>query len=234
MENNINTLNSLLAQSSTSLTLGEGLTILTLALIAGIYLRGIYGKLALTLSSKVSFGNTLLLVTVSVASLVAVVKASLALSLGLVGALSVIRFRTAVKEPYNLSFLLFSICLGISLGASQYMFSVLIGIFGTLAIGFSYKSSKQTKNSNWALNVDEIDTVSITIPPQYDLNKLFDILTIYTSYYSILSLDQLDNEPQNIVLSVSLNKSSSITKLKKDIFFNFPGSSFSFYNSPQI
>lgn len=233
MEENINAINSALSQASSLLTLREGITILILAFIAGVYLRGIYGKFALTLSSKVSFGNTLLLVTISVASLVAVVKASLALSLGLVGALSVIRFRTAVKEPYNLSFLLLSICIGISLGASQYMFSLLITIFGTLAIGFAYKSSKQTKTSNWALNVDEIDTVSITIPNEPDLDQLFDLLSSYTSYYTILSLDQLDKEPVNIVLSVSL-KNKSIAKLKREIFNKFPGANFSFYNSPQI
>lgn len=233
MEENINAINSVLSLNSTLLTLREGFTILILAFLAGVYIRAIYGRFALTLSSKVSFGNTLLLVTISVASLVAVVKASLALSLGLVGALSVIRFRTAVKEPYNLSFLLLSICIGISLGASQYMFSLLVGIFGTLAIGFAYKSSKQTKSSNWTLNMDEIDTVAITIPPDSDLDQLFDILSIYTSYYSILSLDQMDKEPVNLVLSISLNN-ISIAKLKKEIFAKFPGSNFSFYNSPQI
>ena len=233
MEENINAINSVLSLNSTLLTLREGFTILILAFLAGVYIRAIYGRFALTLSSKVSFGNTLLLVTISVASLVAVVKASLALSLGLVGALSVIRFRTAVKEPYNLSFLLLSICIGISLGASQYMFSLLVGIFGTLAIGFAYKSSKQTKSSNWTLNMDEIDTVAITIPPDSDLDQLFDILSIYTSYYSILSLDQMDKEPVNLVLSISLNN-ISIAKLKKEIFAKFPGSNFSFYNSPQV
>ena len=69
------------------------------------------------ITGETSFGNTLLIVTISVASLVAVVKASLALSLGLVGALSVIRFRTAVKEPLNLSFILLAISLAIARAA---------------------------------------------------------------------------------------------------------------------
>ena len=67
------------------------------------------------MSSKSGFGNAILLVTISTASLIAIVKSSLALSLGLVGALSVVRFRTAVKEPYNLAFILFAICAGISI-----------------------------------------------------------------------------------------------------------------------
>ena len=117
-------------QASTSLTIREGITILLIALLYGLYLRFLYFKFAITFSSKVSFGNTLLIVIVSVASLVAVVKASLALSLGLVGALSVIRFRTAVKEPLNLSFILLAISLAIAIGASQYLFTFLIAVVG--------------------------------------------------------------------------------------------------------
>ena len=80
-------------------------------------IRFIFIKYSNSLSSKKGFGNTILLVMISTASLIAVVKSSLALSLGLVGALSVIRFRSAIKEPYNLAFILFAICISIAIGA---------------------------------------------------------------------------------------------------------------------
>ena len=75
----------------------------------GLLIRQVFYRYSNSMSSRRGFGNTLLMVTISTASLIAVVKSSLALSLGLVGALSVVRFRTAVKEPYNLAFILFSI-----------------------------------------------------------------------------------------------------------------------------
>ena len=103
--------------SSESIYLGffEGFKILLLAFAAGLFIRYIYKKYSTNYSSKDDYGNTILIITLRVASLIAVVKSSLALSLGLVGALSVVRFRTAVKEPTNLGFLLFSICVGITI-----------------------------------------------------------------------------------------------------------------------
>ena len=90
-------LNSNLSSDILRLSFIDGLTIVLLALLAGYILRFVYKKYSTTFSSKNSYGNTILLITISVASLIAVVKSSLALSLGLVGALSVVRFRTAVK-----------------------------------------------------------------------------------------------------------------------------------------
>ena len=66
-------------------------------------------------------------------------------SLGVVGALSVVRFRTAVKEPYNLSFIPLAICVGISIGASQYTFAFLICFFGCLISFFLSKINKTGK-----------------------------------------------------------------------------------------
>ena len=51
--------------------------------------------------------------------IITIVKSSLALSLGLVGALSIVRFRTAIKDPEELSFLFISIAIGLGMGANQ-------------------------------------------------------------------------------------------------------------------
>ena len=147
-------LNSNLSSDILRLSFIDGLTILLLALLAGYILRFVYKKYSTTFSSKNSYGNTILLITISVASLIAVVKSSLALSLGLVGALSVVRFRTAVKEPYNLSFLLLSICVGIGVGASQYMFAFMTLIIGTISVYilYSYSGTKSSSSNDksWA------------------------------------------------------------------------------------
>ena len=96
--------------SNIPITLIESFLILLFSSISGIIIRYFFLKFGDSMSSKIGFGNSILISTVSVAGLIAIVKSSLALSLGLVGALSVIRFRTAVKEPYNLAFILFSFC----------------------------------------------------------------------------------------------------------------------------
>lgn len=221
-----------LFQNYVSLPLGEGVFILLTSLFYGLYLRYLYCRLAITFSSKLSFGNTLLIVTISVASLVAVVKASLALSLGLVGALSVIRFRTAIKEPYNLSYILLSISIAISIGASQYLFTLLLAIVGTFAIFLAYRSDKGNRKETRLAYTDEIDTVHITLPSNSSLETVKNILSQTTSYFTFISLDHEYGNPISIVINVKINDFSSLLTLKDSIFKEFPESTFRFYNSP--
>ena len=137
---------NLLPDINLNINFRESILILFLSLLAGLLSRFLYIRYSNTFSSKSSYANSLLMVTVSVASLIAVVKSSLALSLGLVGALSVIRFRTAVKEPYTLSFILFSVCLGISIGASQYRFALIVALFGALISLIINNQSRKKEN----------------------------------------------------------------------------------------
>tara|TARA_Y100001968_G_scaffold178033_1_gene163020 strand:- start:5140 stop:5835 length:696 start_codon:yes stop_codon:yes gene_type:complete len=229
-----NSIDPTLFQTYVPLSFAEGATILIMSLLYGLYLRFLYTKLAITFSSKLSFGNTLLIVTISVASLVAVVKASLALSLGLVGALSVIRFRTAVKEPYNLSYILLSICIAISIGASQYLFALLITIVGTFAVFLGYKSYKGSKNKIRISDTEEIDTLHITLPSNSSLETINNILINTTSYFTFISLDQESEKPISLVVNVKMKDFSSIVTLKDLIFKEFPDSTFRFYNTPNI
>ena len=78
--------------------LKESLITILFSVLAGLILRYLFTAFSNSFSSRLNLGNSILLITISVASLIAVVKSSLALSLGLVGALSVVRFRTAIKS----------------------------------------------------------------------------------------------------------------------------------------
>ncbi len=219
-------------QTSIQLTFFEGTKILLLALLFGLYVKLIYSKFAITYSSKNNFGNTILITIVSVASLVAVVKTSLALSLGLVGALSVIRFRTAVKEPYNLGFLLFSICVAIAIGASQFVFTILILIFGTIAVILGFRSATYKKgNKN---NADDIDSIHITLPNGSLIDEIEKIIGEKTIYFSLISLDQEDGQNIEMIFNIKLNSYKELVMIKKQIFEKYPGASFRFYNSPSI
>ena len=230
MENSL--IEDQLTRVSIQLSFFEGIWILLISLTLGLYIRFLYNKFSITYSSKISFGNTILLVVVSVASLIAVVKTSLALSLGLVGALSVIRFRTAVKEPYNLAIMLFAICTGISIGASQFIFALQIIVIGSLAIIYSYKSSRS--NKPLFSKADEIDTISLSLPSNISLSDIYKVLSENTDYYTILSVDQEENKELNLVVSVKISNQESLSKLKDILFDNYPGSNFSFYNTPSI
>jgi len=109
-------------------TFGVGQThILLLDFVINLVLAGIlayilgrfYIKWGTSLSNRRRFAGNFVLIVMTTMFIIVVVKSSLALSLGLVGALSIIRFRTAIKDPEELAYLFFSISIGLGLGADQ-------------------------------------------------------------------------------------------------------------------
>ena len=107
---------------------------LVLVLIMGQFLSWHYVKYARVLSNKRKFAGILLFLAATTMMVISVVKTSLALSLGLVGALSIIRFRTPVKEPEDLAYLFLAIATGIGLGADQRMATVVMVVVILVAL----------------------------------------------------------------------------------------------------
>ena len=110
---------------------------LVLVLILGQTLSLHYQRFAKVLSNKTKFAPILLFISATTMLVISVVKTSLALSLGLVGALSIIRFRTPIKEPEELAYLFLSVALGIGLGADQrlattIMFLAILGVIAAM------------------------------------------------------------------------------------------------------
>jgi hypothetical protein len=100
--------------SLTALAVNLILSIVLSSVLAWFYTR--YGK---SLSNRAKFAQTLPLLSMTTVLVISVVKSSLALSLGLVGALSIVRFRTAIKEPEELRYLFVTLTIGLGLGADQ-------------------------------------------------------------------------------------------------------------------
>lgn len=92
---------------------------LFLAAGLGLILRDIYIRYGRTLGNRRLLAANFLLLIITTMFIITVVKSSLALSLGLVGALSIVRFRTAIKEPEELAYLFLALSIGLGLGADQ-------------------------------------------------------------------------------------------------------------------
>ncbi len=92
---------------------------LLLGLLLSVLLAVYYARYGDSLSNRSKFAPILPLLSMITLLVITVVKSSLALSLGLVGALSIVRFRTAIKDPEELIFLFFAIAIGLGLGADQ-------------------------------------------------------------------------------------------------------------------
>lgn len=127
-------------------TLGIFLLSGLLAFLYGYLLSLVYVRFGRPLSSGKSFGQTFVLVAMTTMFIITVVKSSLALSLGLIGALSIVRFRTPIKEPEELCYLFVSV--GIGLGANQILITTSAFVIIVLAIIFLKRDSTNTTHEN--------------------------------------------------------------------------------------
>tara|TARA_A100001037_G_C15108659_1_gene617810 strand:+ start:750 stop:1436 length:687 start_codon:yes stop_codon:yes gene_type:complete len=118
MEKNQTLLEYFAAQNAEIGIVGFVVNFLLAALLSFILSR-VYIRFGTSLSNRELFGRNFVLLSMTTMLIITIVKSSLALSLGLVGALSIIRFRAAIKEPEELSYLFLAIAIGLGMGANQ-------------------------------------------------------------------------------------------------------------------
>ena len=119
--------------SDPEIKLSSFLLCLLLSAVLSLILGRIYVRFGDSLSNRELFGRNFLLLSMTTMMIFTFVKSSAALALGLVGALSIIRFRAAIKEPEELSYLFLAIGVGLGMGADQpwittVAFLVIVGI----------------------------------------------------------------------------------------------------------
>jgi predicted membrane protein len=112
-----------------------------------------YVRAARTISNRKQFAGTFLLIAFTTMLIISIVKTSLALSLGLVGALSIVRFRAAIKEPEELSYIFFAIALGLGLGANQTIVVIEAFAIAMVIIWVRYFISGKSTRQNLYLNI---------------------------------------------------------------------------------
>lgn len=119
-----------LLESNTSISVTQVGLSLAMAVVLGMVLYVVYRKTYRGTVYSKDFNLTLLLVAIITTLVMQAIGSNLALSLGMVGSLSIIRFRTAVKEPRDIAFLFWSIAIGLTCGSEMY----LIGLLGSLVL----------------------------------------------------------------------------------------------------
>jgi len=130
---------------------------------------------------------------------ITVVKSSLALSLGLVGALSIVRFRTPIKEPEELAYIFLSIALGLCLGADQRE-AAMVGIPFILLI-FSITSLLSNNNSKNSGKIHLTIQISNDKDNSISLKKVTSIVNEYTTSANFQRIDIQEN---NLLISCLL------------------------------
>ena len=118
-------------ENVTSVSLLDMALALVLAFAVGMFIFLIYKKTYAGVMYSASFGVTLVALTMITTLVILAVTSNVVLSLGMVGALSIVRFRTAIKEPMDIAFLFWSIAVGIVLAAGF----IPLAVIGSVIIG---------------------------------------------------------------------------------------------------
>ena len=112
----------------------ESVSALLFSLLVGLYIFVVYRVFKRKTLYNISLNITLVGMTVITAAVMLTIQSNLILSLGMVGALSIVRYRTAIKDPMDLFFMFWSIAGGIMCGAGQFLLAIIVTLLLTAAV----------------------------------------------------------------------------------------------------
>ncbi len=120
--------------ANTELSTKQIIVVIFFAVLIGMYIYAVYRFVTKKTFYSKSFNISLVLMSMITAAIILTVQSSVVISLGMVGALSIVRFRTAVKDPMDLAFLFWSISVGIICGAGLVEIAIVLSIVATIVI----------------------------------------------------------------------------------------------------
>ncbi|MBC8321059.1 MAG: DUF4956 domain-containing protein [Bacteroidetes bacterium] len=176
-------------------------------IVLTILLEYTYIFAARTISNRRQFAGTFILIAFTTMLIISIVKTSLALSLGLVGALSIVRFRAAIKEPEELAYIFFAISIGLGLGANQTMVVIEAFAIAMVIIWARYFLSRKSTNQNLYLNFS-------AKAGEVELEQVVDIVKHEFGKFHLKRYDENDQviEASFVVDSPKPEKLQSFTK----------------------
>ena len=138
----------------TPLSLNSLLVNLVVGLIVSVLIKTHYRRFGSTITNREEFSNIFPFIVLTTILIISVVKSSLALSLGLVGALSIVRFRTPIKEPEELAYLFICIAAGLGFGANQTVLTLIAILFILISVSLIKFKSKNKVEKNMYLTIE--------------------------------------------------------------------------------
>ena len=169
------------------------------SVILSLLVQIFYVRFSSTLSNRMNFSKNFVILATTTCIIIVIIKNSLALSLGLVGALSIVRFRAAIKEPEELVYLFLVIAIGLGCGAGQIKV-ITVGILTSLLIIYAYHLFLRQKK----IEHSEIINLGIIIEEDVKHDQITEIIN---------ELKSISNE----LIFISMSKTDTITNINLDI-----------------
>lgn len=151
--NELININELINPNMVQLDLIPTLFSFAMCVIMSFIMRDFYIKRSFSLTGKMHIGSIIPVLSAVVFLVIIVVKSSLALSLGLVGALSIVRFRTPIKEPEELVYLFLAIAIGLGYAAGQILITTILSLSILFIVYMWLSNRKIAKTSEYNLVV---------------------------------------------------------------------------------
>jgi len=211
------------------------ITLLLMNLGIGVFLALLiswhFKRFGSTLSNREEFAQVFPFVLLTTTLIITVVKSSLALSLGLVGALSIVRFRTPIKEPEELAYLFIAIAMGLGLGANQTIPTIIAGV-GILAVMALIKwRRREAANKNLYLSIDWKNPVDGN--PDHLLERLNAVIS---KHVVSSDLRRFDVRPESVEATFLLDIASTdqLSALVDELRRSFPMLGVTFLDQNQL
>lgn len=172
-------------------SLTEFIFSLALLILITYLVKLLYIKRARTIGDKEYFASFFIIWTVSIFLIISVIKSSVVLSLGMVGALSIVRFRNAIKDTEQIMFLLFLIAIAMALASNQYIYTVVVVISLVSIIYIRDLKKKTTNHSQY---------IYLKFSKKEVLNEILERLSLTNN--KIISIEQYND---TIDINATLN-----------------------------
>ena len=201
-----------LTQAQSQISTLEFIISLALTAITAYILKKVYVRFGQTLSNRSIFGNIFVPIAMTTMVVITIVKSSLALSLGLVGALSIVRFRAAIKEPEELAYLFICIAIGLGYGANQINVTIVGFLMIIIAIALIRKSAFKVEKSNVMYL-----TISKKSKTRLDIEKILEVLE--RNSFEV-DLKRLDESPtaNEVSFITSFQAKTQLLELREALF----------------
>jgi len=208
--NKIQTFEQFLTTQSTQIVISTFLVNLTLAAVLSFILAKIYVRSGTSLSNREMFSKNFMIITLTTMFIITVVKSSLALSLGLVGALSIVRFRAAIKEPEELAYLFLAISIGLGLGAGQTVITLIAFTSIITFISIFGKFKKVYEHKYMFL------TITATEPKELQINEVSSRINKHCTFVDLKRFDDF-KDAFEALFQVELESLDKLQNIKNDL-----------------
>lgn len=182
-------------------TTTEIVLILAVASLLGLYIYGVYRVVTRRTFYSKSFNSSLVIMTLITAAIIVTIQSSVVVSLGMVGALSIVRFRTAIKDPMDLVFLFWSISVGIICGTGLFEVAVWLSAAATVLI-FALELLPVSKPPMiLVINADKAEAET----------ELFALIESYVKHYKVKSRN-LTKQGMDVVIELRIKDGGELVR----------------------